>query len=90
MLAVIATQGAAPATQPNQNGSIVVRVRPGGFISSCNQPNRIIATLAPAMPMSALSPVMPVYAQISNTMMVELIEYSSQRNRLRPRRRSSS
>ena len=39
---------------PNQNGSMVVRVRPGGFTSSCTQPNRIIATFAPAIAISAV------------------------------------
>ena len=44
MLNVMTIHGGAPATQPNQNGSIEVRVRPGGFICSWSQPNRIIAT----------------------------------------------
>jgi hypothetical protein len=44
---------------PNQKGSIVVVARPGGFISSWSQPNRIIPTLAPATAMTALMLVMP-------------------------------
>ena len=51
---------ALPAAQPNQNGFIVTVERPGGLADSCSQPNRIIAMLAPAMPMSAEIDTMPV------------------------------
>jgi hypothetical protein len=56
----MATHGATPAKQPNQNGFMVTVDRPGGLASSCSQPKRIIATLAPAIPMSAEIPSMPV------------------------------
>jgi hypothetical protein len=59
MLRLIATQGAAPAMQPNQNGSIVVDARSGGFIFSWSQPKRIIATLVPMMAIAAVSWVIP-------------------------------
>jgi len=42
-----------------RRGSIVVVVRPGGFISSWSQPKRIIATLAPMIAMTALMLVIP-------------------------------
>ena len=45
---------------PNQNGSIVVRSRPGGFITSWSQPKRIIATLAPMIAITAVMPVIPL------------------------------
>jgi hypothetical protein len=60
--------------QPNQNGIIVTVDRPGGLADSCSQPNRIMATLAPAMPMSAEIPSTPVYSAISSTMSVALNE----------------
>jgi hypothetical protein len=56
----IATHGATPAMVPNQKGSIVVDVRPGGFIRSCSQPNRIMATFAPTTASSAAMSVMPL------------------------------
>jgi hypothetical protein len=59
-LTAMASQGAAPTTVPNQNGTIVVETRPGGFDLSCTQPNRIIATLAPAMAIMAVMSVMPL------------------------------
>lgn len=68
----------------------MVEVRPGGFTCSCNQPNRIIATLAPAMRISALKVVIPQYRLITTTMIVALTEYSIQRKRLMPRCRSRS
>ena len=43
----IAIHGAAPATQPNQNGFIVTCSVPDGVADSWSQPNRIIATFAP-------------------------------------------
>ena len=86
----MATQGVAPATQPNQNG-FIVRVRPpGGFADSWSQPNRIIATLAPMMPMSAETLSIPEYSAIRTTMIVALKEYSTHRKRLIPARRSRS
>ena len=59
MLNQIEIHGARPTSVPNQNGSIVVVARPGGFITSWIQPKRIIPTLAPATAMTALMPVMP-------------------------------
>ena len=50
---------AMPTRQPNQKGSAVVEVRPGGFSCSWSQPNRIIATLAPATAITALIDVIP-------------------------------
>ena len=44
----------------NQNGIIVVVVRPGGFIRSCSQPNRIIATFAPITATAAVILMMPL------------------------------
>ena len=55
----MATHGATPTRTPNQNGTIVVRLRSGGFITSCNHPNRIMATLAPMMPRTAEISVIP-------------------------------
>jgi hypothetical protein len=59
-VAPIAIHGAMPASVPNQNGSIVVVARPGGFIRSWSQPNRIIATFAPAIAITEVMPVMPL------------------------------
>ena len=56
----IAIHGAMPAIVPNQNGIIVVVVRPGGFIRSCSQPNRIIATFAPMTAITDVMLVMPL------------------------------
>ena len=56
----MAIHGAMPAIAPNQNGSIVVVVRPGGLIRSCTQPNRIIATFAPAMAITDAMSVIPL------------------------------
>ena len=75
---------------PNQNADIEVLCRPGGFMRSWIHPKRIIATLAPAMAMSALMPVMPEYMLISRIMSVALNEYSIHRTRLMPSRRSRS
>lgn len=55
----MATQGVMPTSVPNQNGFIVVDVRPGGFIVSCNQPNRIMPTLAPITVITELMLVTP-------------------------------
>ena len=49
-----------PASVPNQNGIIVVVVRPGGFMRSWIQPNRIIATFAPITATTAVMFVMPL------------------------------
>ena len=81
----MATHGAAPATQPNQKGCIVSAAAPGGFADSWSQPNRIIATLAPTMPMSAeMSVDARCRARSARTMIVALNEYSTHRNRLMP------
>ncbi len=56
----MAIHGAMPAIVPNQNGSIVVVVRPGGFIRSCTQPKRIIATFAPATAITDVMLVIPL------------------------------
>ena len=86
----IATHGASPAIVPNQNGSMVVDVRPGGFMRSWSQPNKIMATFAPAMATTAVTSVMPLYDAINSTIRVALTEYSTHRNRLMPRPRSFS
>ena len=49
-----------------------------------------MATFAPTMAMTAVMPVMPEYMLISSTMSVALNEYSTQRKRLMPPRRSDS
>ena len=60
VLITITSHGAMPTRLPIQNGSIVVEVRPGGFIRSWSQPKRIMATFAPATAITALIEVMPV------------------------------
>ena len=89
-LTAIATHGAMPTRQPNQKGSAVVEVRPGGFSCSWSQPNRIIATLAPATAITALIDVIPKQKLIRMTITVALKEYSTHRKRLMPRCRSRS
>ena len=56
----MAIHGASPDQRAEPERQHVVLVRPGGFIDSCSQPNRIIATLAPAIAMTASIPVIPV------------------------------
>nr|WP_232087631.1 MULTISPECIES: hypothetical protein [Tessaracoccus] len=55
---------------------------PGCSYFSWSQPNRIIDTLAPAIPMIAATSVMPTSCEMTTIMSVDENEYSTQRARL--------
>ena len=71
--------------QPNTNG-VQSRVRPGRFVVSISQPNRIIDAFTPKSASSAAMSVMPVMPAISTIISDADSEYSTQRNRFRPAR----
>ena len=72
--------------QPKMKGS---HPRPPGCsYFSCSQPNRIIETFAPAMPMRAVTSEIPTSWAMITIMRVDDREYSTQRARLIFRDRS--
>src|SRR6056297_1752897 len=79
----MATHGAAPTMQPNQNGPHHT-FSPGGLTTSITQPNRIMAALAAAITISAAMSVIPVIVAMITIISVAENEYSTQRNRFRP------